>query len=464
MGGAGSRLNQRDVLHLLRRAAFCADKTDLEQLPGQTRRRAVEDLLDAEPSPAVGPSGDGRRRSDLETLQRWWLRRMLSREWRLHEKMVLFWHDHFPSSYDVGVRIDDLARQNATFRMYGLGPFRDLLHQVTRDPAMLRFLDGAISSKDAPNENYGRELMELFTLGPTDVRGFPNYTQDDVVAMARSLAGFRILREEGRSIVAHNHWDNGIKRLFADRQFETVGQLGVETPEGEQFPPDRNVIDLLFTHRDTSGRPTLAHFISRKLWAWFAYPDPDLGLVDELADAFVDSGYMIRDLVFAILTHDEFYSERARRSSAKNPVEFVLQAIWDLGVGTLMETLPRAMRRMGMELFNPPGVQGWTGGEAWLTTSQYLARVEFAEDLAVGTDGIVSYRFDPIRYFGETATTAAQVVDSLAARFELTLPDTTRRVLIDSVDEEDLGSNAWYERDFRRLVALFLTLPEFQVH
>ena len=131
-------------------------------------------------------------------MQRWWLQQMRSPKWRLHEKMTLFWHDHFPSSYNVTTELHWMAIQNATFREHCLGNFRDLVYRVTSDPAMLDFLDGFRNRAENPNENYARELMELFVLGVEDLLGVPNYTQDDVVQLARALTGFGLVYKRNR--------------------------------------------------------------------------------------------------------------------------------------------------------------------------------------------------------------------------------------------------------------------------
>jgi uncharacterized protein (DUF1800 family) len=456
-------LDLADAAHLLRRASFGGTASDLKKLTRLSREQAAARLLSRGGGRARGPRKSGRSRDDLERLQRWWLRRMLKRKSGLREKMVLFWHDHFPSSYGVGLGLAELSIQNATFRRFGLESFRDLVYEVTRDPAMLAFLDGRQNRAGAPNENYARELMELFTLGPTDVNGVENYTQQDVVEMARALTGFRVEGSRQRVYVDPASFDAGTKVIFEGRPFEARGPLGVESPEGDRFPPGQNVIDILFTHRDSDGRPTLARFIARKLWEWFAYPDPSLEVVDELADAFERNDYAIGDLLFAIFTHEEFYSERARSSTAKTPVDFVLQTMRALGVRTRLEPVPAALKLMGMELFDPPGVEGWNHGEAWLSTSHYLARLEFADAVAHGRDR-KTYLFRPERLW-DPAATHDEIVDDLLARLHVAVPPATRDALITYLGSNPvLTDDEWFEQKYLGLLVLLLTLPEYQVH
>ena len=238
--------------------------------------------------------------------------------------------------------------------------------------------------------------------------------------------------------------------------------LGIENQAGDPFPPQYNILDMLFEHRDSDGRPTLARFLTRKLWEWYAYPNPPLWLVDELADVFVASGYVVRDLLRAILTHDEFYSQQARTSTAKTPVDFVIQTLLTLGAKADFKRLPARVEKMGMELFNPPGVNGWDHGAAWLTTSRFLARLEFAQALADGTD---KFKFKPEKVIDPSVTTSAEVVDSLLERLGMEVPPVTRQALVDYLaGGQQLPDKDWLIRKFRGLFILVLTLPECQIH
>jgi len=458
---ASDVLSQRDVAHLLRRAGFGPTPRDLATYTGQTRADVVAALLAAKPSGVAGPATYKSDHRYLERLQAWLLRRMLSPRYRLQEKMALFWHDHFPSATAAAVRLDWLSTQNATFRLYGLGSFRELVHQVTRDLAMLEYLDGRRSRKDEVNENYGRELMELFTLGPSDEDGHPNYQQIDVGSLARALTGFTFDESKKPVVVmAADRFDDGQKVVFSGRPFQMSGVLGVENPDGTQFPPDTNVLDALFAHRDMQGRPTLARFMVRKLWAWFGTPEASSPLVDELSAAFVANGYVIGELLRALFTHDAFFSEEARSSTTKTPADFVIQTLLALDVKVRPSELPDRMERMGMELFNPPGVEGWQHGIAWLATSRYLERIDFAQAVASGR-GKNGFRFQPEVPDGATPTT---LVDAALAALGLEVSPETRQRLIDHLSSGDFGSEAWFETKYRGLFVLLLSLPEFQVH
>ncbi len=455
-------LGERDAWHLLRRAGFGAHARDVAEFAVLSRAAAVDALLAVQPSAARGPGAFTFGTAALERLQVWWLRRMASPRYRLQEKMVVFWHDHFPSGVAVINRIEALAEQNAMFRLHGLGPFRTLLHQVTRNRAMLEYLDGRRNRRGAVNENYGRELMELFTLGPWDDDGHDNYQQIDVRGMARALTGFTY--DDIKKPIAYmsaDRFDALTKVVFLGRASQVRGNLGVEYEDGTLFPPDTNVLDALFTHRDAQGRPTLARFLVRKLWAWFAAPEVAGPVLAELSAAFVASGYVVSELLRGLLTHDAFYAEDARTSTAKTPVDFALQALLALGVKTNWRELPRFLAQMGMTLFDPPGVEGWQHGPAWLATSRYLSRMELAQAIASGRSGKDGFTFKPVVPAGATPTS---LVDVALAQLGLEVPTATRQLLIAYVSGGEFGSQSWYEMKLRGLYALLLSLPEYQVH
>jgi len=231
-----------------------------------------------------------------------------------------------------------------------------------------------------------------------------------------------------------------------------------------QFPAATNVLDLLFAHRDSQARPTLARFLARQLFEFFAYPDPDLALVDQLADAFVASGYVTGALVQAILEHDAFYGANARTSTVKSPVELALQSLNVLGAKSSLVALPAALADMGMALFDPPLVDGWNRGGDWLDAGLALARIDFAQALAAGRSGS-TYALSPTRIFDPRATDDAALVDGLLARLDVVPSATSRQVLLDYLaGAVGLTPKDRVERKLRGVVALALSLPEFQRH
>ena len=456
-------LGSADAAHLLRRAGFGAAPKDLTHFAPLTRAAAVAELVGTKSRSSRPPSGKDTD-AGLARMQVWWLRQMLAPKWRLHEKITLFWHAHFATPWSVLPSTAKLARQNALFRELGLGPFRTLLYEVTRDGAMLEARDGVRSGVPAPNENYAAELLESYALGALDAQGMPNFTQSDVHEFARALSGYRLGPNDAFGKIEAGAFDSGQKHVFAGRTGEAMGNLGVEDETGMQFPPALNALDALFAHRDSDARPTLARFIARKLWEWLAAPAPALALVDELADVFVASQYQTRALVSAILVHDEFYAAATRVSTPRTPVDFALASLRALEAKSSLAALPSALQDMGMALFDPPGVEGWTAGEAWLALGPYLARMDFAQALAAGRSG-KTYALNAKRLFAAPAADDAALVDALLARLDVTPSAAGRQALLDYLaGAVGLEPKDRLERKLRGLVALALTLPEYQVH
>jgi uncharacterized protein (DUF1800 family) len=278
----------------------------------------------------------------------WWVNRMIETPRPLEEKMTLFWHNHFATAI-YKVRSSYLMfKQNQLLRTKGMGNFRDLLMAITEDPAMLIWLDGARSNKNAPNENYGREIMEVFTMG------VGNYTEDDVKAAARAFTGYQIDRS-GNSFFNPNKHDNGTKTF--------LGQTG-------NFGP-QDIVNTLASH------PATAKSISRKLFTYFAYDNPSDDTVDRIANVYTATNGNIRAVVEAILNSDEFWSNQAYLSLVKSPVDYVTTALRSLGATVNPKAAVATLNNMGQLPFDPPNVFGWPDGAAWINTSTMLDRYNF---------------------------------------------------------------------------------------
>jgi uncharacterized protein (DUF1800 family) len=305
------------------------------------------------------------RQNDMDLIN-WWLGRMRYSVNPYREKMTLFWHGHFATSV-AKVRDSYLMwQQNEMLRQHAFGNFGLMVKAISRDPAMLIWLDTRESRKDHPNENFARELMELFTLG------IGNYTENDVQQGARAFTGYRIdPRDESFRYAPFQH-DDGEKTF--------LGETG-------PFSGD-DAIDIILK------QPACAKFISKKLWEFYAYEDPSPALVDLLGGYFRQGDYEIRPLMYRILRSQEFYSADAVRTQIKSPVQWVIET------GKVLETgMPRpqvtinALRQLGQIPFAPPNVKGWDGGRAWITTSTLLYRYNMA-NFAVGNGPL---RIEPIR-------------------------------------------------------------------
>jgi uncharacterized protein (DUF1800 family) len=457
-------LGTTDAAHLLRRAGFGATAKDLAHFAPLTRAAAAAELVNVTPRRSKPPSSTKNGTAALASMQRWWLKQMLAPKTRLHEKLALFWSGHFATAWSLVPDSVRLARQNMLFRSLGVGSFRTLLYEVGRDGAMLLFRGGASNEQPRANEGYAMALLGQYALGSTDAAGGANFTQTDVSEYARALTGYRLGPKDVFGKVEADAFDSGSKHVFAGRTVETTGNLGVEDALGVQLPAATNVLDLLFAHRDSDARPTLARFVTRKLFEFFAYPGPDLAVVDELADAFVASGYQTGALVQALLAHDAFFSDAARTSTVKNPVELVLSSLNALGAKTSFATVPDALSDMGMALFDPPLVDGWNAGTDWLGAGLVLARLDFAQALAAGRSG-KTYTLSPAKLFPSKVTDEALLVDGLLAALDVTPSATARLVLIDYLaGAVGLVPKDRIERKLRGVVALALSLPEYQRH
>jgi len=462
--------DEENVVHLLGRAGFGAKPSDVKKYLKMGQALTVEKLVGVKPSKAKGPSKPSNDKAELKKLSTWWAKRMAKQNTRrLQEKMALFWHDHFASQFSVVKNVRRMAFQNRTFRRFGMGDMRTLVHEVTRDAAMLEFLDGKKNRKNNLNENYGRELMELFVLGVFSFDGTEeNYSQTDVIEMARPTTGFQI---DDKDIGFFNpaRFDDGSKTLFAGKPFQATGVLGVENVDGSGtlLPPATNIIDILFTHTDSAGNLTMPRFIGKKLWEYFAYPNPSAALIDDVTSDFRAGGaYVISDLLRSMLLHDEFYSPAAKSSSVKNPCEYVFSALRGLEAKSKHTETPGALAAMGMELFEPPSVNGWNNGPAWLSTGQTLSRFGVGQAIAAGRDkNIVLLK--PEKIIPKNATTEDEVVDEILGRLGIagTTPAGTRQALIDYFEgQNDFENPAVVETKVRGAIALALQLPEASLH
>ena len=453
-----------NAAHLLRRAGFGGKPAEIRRFAKRGQVWSVASLLAPKASKAKGPGKSEKDRDQALKLAQWWAKRMAKQATRrLEEKMVLFWHDHFATQYSVVKNVKRMALQNQTFRQYGRGSFKTLCHQVTRDPAMLEFLDGEDNQEGKINENYGRELMELFVLGVSDLNGTSNYTQADVEEISRALTGYRIKDDKG--VLRGNRFDDSDKTLFAGKSYEVTGNLGVEDPDGNLFPAATNILDILFTHRDSDGELTMPRFLGKNLWEFFAYPNPSKALIDEITSDFINGGFVINDLLNSIFFHDEFYSEEAKSSSVRNPAEFAISAIRALEARGNMNELPFQLDEMGMRLFDPPSVNGWNQGLAWLSSGQFLARLTFAQECAAGRENTL--KVIPKKLVPKGADNATVVVDALLDRLQVeqAIPATARQALIDYFEgATDFSDHETLEKKVRGAVALILQLPEFQIH
>lgn len=376
-------MGEADARHLLNRTGFGAPPAAVTEFSRLSREAAVERLLaSARTTPTLQPPEQEftspaqireiKQFSEEEKkafqrsqflkgaeLRGWWLQEMLQTPSPLTERMTLFWHNHFVSSQQKVKSGRLMLEQNLLLRRHALGHFGELLHAVAKDPAMIIYLDAATNRKGQPNENFAREVMELFTLGEG------NYSEQDIKEAARAFTGWSIDRETGKYRWRAAMHDAGEKTVLGNRG---------------NFDGDA-VLDLLLRQAAT------AEFISGKLWREFVSPAPDPAQVRQIARVFRSTGYDIRQALRALLLSEGFWSPRNRGVLVKSPVDLVVGSMRTLEID-VRDSLPLVFvtRNLGQDLMAPPNVKGWPGGNAWINASTLLARRQFIERLLRNDD------------------------------------------------------------------------------
>lgn len=399
------------VPHLMRRAGFGATPQELEGYADIGFDNAVRRLLNyrgTAENPLSGPPSiplaysDRPVENELYVLAEWWLERMAQTTRPLEEKMTLFWHNHFATGYSKVLNGYLMYEQNEFLRANALGNFLDILTGITSDGAMLVWLDGNANGKVAPNENYSRELMEVFTTG----RG--PYTEADVQAGARIFTGYSV-GADGSGVWHPDQHDDGVKTY-----------LGLT---GDFMPAD--ALEIL------AARPETAASLSTELFEFFAYPDPPAAVVDHLSDLYFQSDYSVMALVEAILTSDEFVSEEAYLANVKSPAEYVATALRSLSASAQPLSGAATIDAQGQLLFDPPSVFGWPSGMGWVNSGSLLERYNFPLNLVFAEQG-GSGGLDAVALFGGGGSLADGVQGLSSALFPDGMPEEELSVVLAS--------------------------------
>jgi hypothetical protein len=354
--------NRKWAAHLYRRAAFGATPAELDKALADGLPKTLDKLAAGEPD--AGDRLDlltetGKYYTDTTSLRTWWLYAMLEGGHPLREKLALFWHNHFATSYAKVRSTKLMFEQNATLRKHALGKFQPFLLDMSKDTAMLVWLDSNRNVKGAPNENYAREVMELFSLG------VGNYTEKDIQEAARAFTGW--------------HHDTEVTKFEFNRDLHDPGEKTVFGKTGKWTGED--IVRLC------CEKESCAKFLVSKLYTFLVSETaPPKGLLTPLEERFRKSDYDIAGVVKTILGSRMFFSEHAYRKRVKWPVECALGAI----NAAVPSRVPLAdvvdpLAKMGQALFSPPNVKGWRTGTDWLNSATLLARNNFAETVALGT-------------------------------------------------------------------------------
>ncbi len=509
MANENQPLTEQEARHLLRRTGFGAKPKEVAKYVGRTRSEAAIALLEFRPK-AFMPRGQ-----DDEVAHGNWIKYMIRASSGLNEKLTLFWHDHFATAYSTVSDVKRMGLQNKLLRQSCKGDFKELVKRINKDPAMMKYLDTVRNVKKEPNENYARELQELFTLGVKDLAGNDNYTQEDVRLVARAFTGWTF--DGGKNVAyfrssKHDYTieyngipgddgepdpdpepDRGPKVIYKDTGgFLPAGQGVSFVPlEGEGEGEIDQVVEVIFQHRDSDGRNTVARRTARRLLEFFVHggfaaPDPSttegarlIDIVDEVVDGsgFATS-WNLEELLRRILSHDEFYASLTdpSKKSIRWPVDFAVgtmrllnvkpRGAWPWIPGGEYAQLIDHMANMGQVVLDPPSVFGWDWEAGWVSSAALLARYAFARDVAAGDGG-----FKPGRLVDLKLTDPEAIVDRVTDALGVTddLAPAERDALLDyltdggTVASLDLGDYWTRSRKLHGLVTLVLQSPAYQL-
>ncbi len=373
-----NQINFTETRHLLSRTGMGVEWSVIQQLVGtSTRSEAVDKLINTyspqtKHTPRLTPmhkmarmSNAGARGRKLmhkvmmresDVLKQWWVKQMLTTTSPLAERMTLFWHNHFTSSLASVKHPHLLLNQNMLLRQHGMGNFAEMLKAIAQDPAMLLYLDGEKNIAGSPNENFARELLELFTLG----RGY--YSEADIKAVATAFTGWSVDHRTGKYVFREDLHDNSAVQFLGKRgRFSGEGILNA-------------ILD----------QPRTAEHIAEKFWKNLVNLDqPDPRIIQQWGTIFRNSNYEISTLFKAVLNSDVFWAEENRGALVKSPIELIVGTMRTLPHRSLTtKEIMHTSRILGQDLFDPPNVKGWDGGKDWITTQSLLIRTSLQHKMA----------------------------------------------------------------------------------
>jgi uncharacterized protein (DUF1800 family) len=434
--------SRRLAAHLFRRAGFCATSQELDHAVKLGPAGAIDRLFDP-PAPSTefqASSGlladrtaDG---GDAQQLSAWWLYRMLNTADPLLEKLTLFWHGHFATSAVKVQKLRMMLDQNELLRSHACDKFEEMVRAVSRDPAMLVYLDSTTNRRIRPNENYARELMELFTLG------VGNYTEADIKEVARAFTGYEVRGDTFR-FDAGQH-DTGAK-AFLGRTGNFDGDAAV-----------RVVLD----------QPAAPRFIARKLIRFFAFDEPAVApdaLVEPIATELREHDFRIDVAVRRILASNVFFSGHAIARKVRSPVELCVGLMRALGGTTNLVRLARGSADLGQALFEPPNVKGWDGGRTWINSSTLLGRANLVGQVLSEPETRFGASGKGLADVAEQAgaSTPEAVVDWLLELLVASpVPAAAREALIKLASVGEAGDES---RALANVIHVMSALPEFQL-
>lgn len=479
------------IAHLARRFGFGATQSELDAYEKLGLEGTLDKLLNYERIPDAFPFdpwqfafyGDKQVALDPGRFLGWWCMRMVLSDRPLEEKLTVFWHNHFAIS---GSKVEFgplMLRNNQTLRKFASGNFKDLLAAMVGDPAMVLWLDSDSNMKGAPNENFAREVMELFTLG------IGHYTEKDVQEAARAFTGWG-LRYAITDANKTPLYDQAVSAVKANRPLitsaysEELHDDGSKTVLGLTGNLDwRQMVDLL------AVRPETARRLAKKLWEYFAAPNPSEEIVSRLGKVYLENGGEIKPVLRAIATSPEFYSDACVRKIVKSPVDFVIAIVRQLNAKSILASFASkdakpwtparnevigtaglcagAMLKMGMLLFYPPNVGGWDWGTAWITTDSMSERLKFSDLLfQTAPDRAVAELVRVQMMMAGKIGSSEDSISWLIANFDAPVPAEKKALLVEAFNKaggpESLKDKMAASKSLGIVTRLMFGMPEFQ--
>ncbi|HLQ46421.1 MAG TPA: DUF1800 domain-containing protein [Planctomycetaceae bacterium] len=419
--------SRREATHLLWRTGFGASAAEIQQTTEAGLDKTLDRLLTPQPESAEFAKSDSLlKQAALDSgsildLKSWWLHRMVASANPLVEKLTLLWHNHFATSNAKVASVPLMAAQNDLLRRESLGSFRRVLHGIARDVAMLVWLDSNSNRKRHPNENFAREVMELFSLG------VGNYSEHDIQEAARAFTGWHVHNGE--------FWFNAIQHDTEAK--EVFGQRG-------SFDGG-DVVELCLEH------PACPRFLAFKLLRQFVEPSPSKEHLDALAARIRQHNFEWRPILRELFSSRLFFSSEARQSIIKSPVELLLGAVRQLGAKPNLQNIARLSAELGQDLFEPPTVKGWDGGRLWISSTTLIQRANFATALLKSNQ------------LGSVSFAGLRVEDEVNYFFELLLARDAEPDVIAELREFLRTQTGDAEQRRRSLVQLVMQMPEYQL-
>jgi len=453
-------LSLDDAYHLARRATLHPTQAFVQTLVGRLPAEAAAALIDPPndgtlPSWASQPPRVGDDFSVVAArwpeLQRWWGDRLLAGP-SLRERMVLFWMNVFVTDYITVYYPQFNVGQLRTIRQYALGSYRELSLAMVGDPAILIYLNGNLSLKGNPNENFAREWFELFSLG------IGNYTERDITESARAFTGWSVSGLQGRHSVQ-------------------LSDVGEKTILGQSGNWDwRDVV------RITLDQPACARFLARKLWRAFVSPEPSQAEVDSLAEVIRANSYNMEPVLTALLSSEEFFAADVRGSLIKSPVDFVTGLVSFFGFPNLSRAaFVNACGALDQVLLYPPTVEGWKGHRTWITSTTFPLRQRVGENFvssrsvdgrSIALEGGGNVDLDLVAFASTLPdNTEARPLVRSVARALLAVPITAEQedvlveILMTGLEEQywNINDVAAARPRLRSLFQAIVRMPEFQL-